>query len=120
MQPIKVAGSTVSMATLHNQQEIVRKGVLIGDTVYLRKAGDVIPEIVGPVVELRDGSEKKFEMPLKCPECSSSPKTHWSRKTQQDLWVQSVPLNPRLAPRSGVVGWRFCEALPPNDHSPGR
>jgi DNA ligase (NAD+) len=71
MQPIKVAGSTVSMATLHNQQEIVRKGVLIGDTVYLRKAGDVIPEIVGPVVELRDGSEKKFEMPIKCPECGT-------------------------------------------------
>jgi len=53
MQPVKVAGSTVSMATLHNQEEIIRKGVLIGDTVYLRKAGDVIPEIVGPVVELR-------------------------------------------------------------------
>ena len=71
MQPIKVAGSTVSMATLHNQQEILRKGVLIGDTVYLRKAGDVIPEIVGPVVELRNGSEKKFEMPSTCPECAT-------------------------------------------------
>ena len=71
MQPIKVAGSTVSMATLHNQEEIIRKGVLIGDTVYLRKAGDVIPEIVGPVVELRNGLEKKFEMPSKCPECGT-------------------------------------------------
>jgi DNA ligase (NAD+) len=71
MEPIKVAGSTVSMATLHNQEEIIRKGVLIGDTVYLRKAGDVIPEIVGPVVELRNGSEKKFEMPSKCPECGT-------------------------------------------------
>ena len=71
MQPIKVAGSTVSMATLHNQQEIERKGVLIGDTVYLRKAGDVIPEIVGPVIELRTGIEKKFSMPQKCPECGT-------------------------------------------------
>jgi DNA ligase (NAD+) len=71
MQPIKVAGSTVSMATLHNQQEIERKGVLIGDTVYLRKAGDVIPEIVGPVIELRTGEEKKFSMPTKCPECGT-------------------------------------------------
>lgn len=71
MQPIKVAGSTVSMATLHNQQEIERKGVLIGDTVYLRKAGDVIPEIVGPVIELRTGKEKKFSMPTKCPECGT-------------------------------------------------
>ena len=71
MQPIKVAGSTVSMATLHNQQEIERKGVLIGDTVYLRKAGDVIPEIVGPVIELRTGGEKKFLMPEKCPECGT-------------------------------------------------
>ncbi len=71
MQPIKVAGSTVSMATLHNQQEIERKGVLIGDTVYLRKAGDVIPEIVGPVIELRTGNEKKFSMPEKCPECGT-------------------------------------------------
>ncbi len=71
MQPIKVAGSTVSMATLHNQKEIERKGVLIGDTVYLRKAGDVIPEIVGPVIELRTGAEKKFSMPTKCPECGT-------------------------------------------------
>lgn len=71
MEPIKVAGSTVSMATLHNQQEILRKGVLIGDTVYLRKAGDVIPEIVGPVIELRTGRETKFEMPSKCPECKT-------------------------------------------------
>jgi DNA ligase (NAD+) len=59
------------MATLHNQQEIERKGVLIGDTVYLRKAGDVIPEIVGPVIELRTGEEKKFSMPTKCPECGT-------------------------------------------------
>lgn len=71
MLPVKVAGSVVEMATLHNQEEVERKGVLIGDTVVLRKAGDVIPEIVGPVVALRDGSEKKFVMPTRCPECGS-------------------------------------------------
>ena len=71
MAPVRVAGSVVEMATLHNQEEVIRKGVLIGDTVVLRKAGDVIPEIVGPVVDLRDGSERKFVMPKKCPECGS-------------------------------------------------
>ncbi len=71
MQPIKVSGSTVEMATLHNASEVKRKGVLIGDTVVLRKAGDVIPEIVGPVVELRDGTEREFEMPTHCPECGT-------------------------------------------------
>ncbi|MGL5864682.1 MAG: NAD-dependent DNA ligase LigA [Dermatophilaceae bacterium] len=69
MQPVTVAGSTVSMATLHNAFEVTRKGVLIGDTVVLRKAGDVIPEIVGPVVSLRDGSERPFVMPTRCPSC---------------------------------------------------
>jgi len=72
MEPILVAGSTVSMATLHNASEVVRKGVLIGDTVVLRKAGDVIPEILGPVVALRDGSERPFEMPTRCPECRTT------------------------------------------------
>jgi DNA ligase (NAD+) len=71
MQPVRVAGSVVEMATLHNQEEVVRKGVLIGDTIVLRKAGDVIPEIVGPVAELRDGSERAFVMPSACPECGS-------------------------------------------------
>ena len=71
MEPIRVAGSTVEMATLHNASEVRRKGVLIGDTVVLRKAGDVIPEIVGPVVDLRDGSETEFEMPTHCPECKT-------------------------------------------------
>ena len=69
MEPVKVAGSTVEMATLHNQHEVKRKGVLIGDMVVLRKAGDVIPEIVGPVVQLRDGSERAFVMPTHCPVC---------------------------------------------------
>lgn len=71
MAAVKVAGSVVEMATLHNQEEVERKGVLIGDTVILRKAGDVIPEIVGPVVALRDGTERRFVMPSRCPECGS-------------------------------------------------
>ena len=72
VEPVLVAGSTVSFATLHNPSEVKRKGVLLGDMVFLRKAGDVIPEILGPVVELRDGSEKEFKMPKKCPECGSA------------------------------------------------
>jgi DNA ligase (NAD+) len=71
MEPVTVAGSTVEMATLHNASEVIRKGVLIGDVVVLRKAGDVIPEIVGPVVDLRDGSEREFVMPTHCPECGT-------------------------------------------------
>lgn len=71
MEPVTVAGSTVSMATLHNAHEVVRKGVLIGDTVVLRKAGDVIPEILGPVVDLRDGTEREFVMPTHCPACGT-------------------------------------------------
>jgi len=71
MQPVKVAGSTVTNATLHNAQEIIRKGILIGDTVLIRKAGDVIPEVLAPVIEKRDGSEKAFVMPSKCPNCGS-------------------------------------------------
>ncbi len=71
MEPVQVSGSTVSMATLHNESELQRKGVLIGDTVVLRKAGDVIPEIVGPVVDLRDGSERRFVMPTQCPACGT-------------------------------------------------
>ncbi|GAA0632846.1 NAD-dependent DNA ligase LigA [Sporichthya brevicatena] len=71
MEPVKVAGSTVEMATLHNASEVKRKGVLIGDTVVLRKAGDVIPEIVGPVVDLRDGTEREFVMPTHCPSCGT-------------------------------------------------
>ena len=71
MEPVKVAGSTVTNATLHNAEEIVRKGVLIGDTVVIRKAGDVIPEVLGPVLEKRTGSERAFVMPTHCPECGS-------------------------------------------------
>ncbi|MGZ8801407.1 MAG: NAD-dependent DNA ligase LigA, partial [Mycobacterium sp.] len=71
MEPVKVAGSTVGLATLHNASEVKRKGVLIGDTVVIRKAGDVIPEVLGPVVDLRDGSEREFVMPTHCPECGT-------------------------------------------------
>jgi DNA ligase (NAD+) len=72
MEPVKVSGSTVEMATLHNQSEVERKGVLIGDMVVLRKAGDVIPEIVGPVVALRDGTQRPFVMPARCPACGTA------------------------------------------------
>ena len=72
MEPVKVAGSTVTNATLHNAEEITRKGVLIGDVVVIRKAGDVIPEVLGPVIAQRTGKEKAFVMPTKCPECGSA------------------------------------------------
>ncbi len=71
MEPVTVAGSTVSLATLHNVDEVRRKGVLIGDTVTIRKAGDVIPEVLGPVVDLRSGDEHEFVMPTQCPECGT-------------------------------------------------
>lgn len=71
MEPVKVAGSTVSMATLHNGDEVRRKGVLIGDRVVIRKAGDVIPEVLSPVADVRDGSEREFVMPTECPECGA-------------------------------------------------
>lgn len=71
MEPVAVAGSVVRMATLHNQDVVRAKGVLIGDTVVLRKAGDVIPEVLGPVVEARTGDEREFEMPADCPECGT-------------------------------------------------
>jgi DNA ligase (NAD+) len=71
MEPVKVSGSTVDRATLHNADELGRKGVLIGDMVVLRKAGDVIPEVVAPVVDLRTGSEHAFEFPTACPECGT-------------------------------------------------
>src|ERR1700748_566421 len=72
MTPVKVSGSTVDRATLHNEDEVKRKGVLIGDTVILRKAGEVIPEVVGPVVDLRTGVEREFQFPRQCPECGTT------------------------------------------------
>jgi len=71
MEPVKVAGSTVEMATLHNASEVKRKGVLIGDRVVIRKAGDVIPEVLGPVVDARTGAEREFKMPIVCPSCGT-------------------------------------------------
>jgi DNA ligase (NAD+) len=72
LEPVHVGGVTVSNATLHNADEVRRKDVRIGDTVVVRRAGDVIPEVVGPIADLRDGSEKKFRMPKKCPECKTT------------------------------------------------
>ncbi len=72
LEPVKVAGVTIVSATLHNQEEVKRKGVLIGDTVTIRRAGDVIPEVLGPVVDLRTGSERAFVMPSHCPECNAA------------------------------------------------
>ena len=72
MEPVKVAGSTVAQATLHNADEVKRKGVLIGDRIVLRKAGDVIPEVLGPLVEARTGAEREFVMPTECPECGTT------------------------------------------------
>ncbi len=107
MEPVKVAGSTVVQATLHNQWEVERKGVLIGDTVVLRKAGDVIPEIVAPVESLRDGTERAFVMPTECPACGTPLKPE--READKDIRCpnsRSCPAQLRerlfsLASRSG-------------------
>ena len=72
LEPVKVAGSTVAQATLHNAREVERKGVLIGDTVVLRKAGDVIPEVLGPVIDLRPDDARAFVMPTDCPACGTT------------------------------------------------
>ena len=121
MEPVKVAGSTVEQATLHNQHEVKRKGVLIGDMVVLRKAGDVIPEIVGPVVQLRDGSEREFVMPTECPACGTTLAP--SREGDADIRcpnTRSCPsqLRERLTHVGGrgafdieVFGWEGAVAL---------
>src|SRR5205085_2634977 len=71
LEPVVVAGSTVQMATLHNEGEVKRKDIRVGDTIIVQKAGDVIPEVVRPLEELRDGSEKPFKMPSRCPDCNT-------------------------------------------------
>ena len=120
MTPVKVSGSTVERATLHNNDEIARKGVLIGDMVVLRKAGDVIPEVVGPVTELRTGSERPFEFPSTCPACG----TELAREPGEVDWrcpnTRSCPAQLRermfhIASRSAldieVLGWEAASAL---------
>lgn len=121
MEPIKVAGSTVEMATLHNAHEVERKGVLIGDMVVLRKAGDVIPEIVAPVVALRDGSERPFVMPTHCPSCGTELRPE--KEGDKDIRcpnARSCPSQLRerlfsLASRNAfdieALGWKGADAL---------
>lgn len=88
LEPVVVAGSTVQMATLHNEGEIYRKDIRIGDTVIIQKAGDVIPEVVEPLVKLRSGSEEKFKMPANCPVCGTK-----LVKAKQDEAVWRCPNN---------------------------
>ena len=120
MEPVKVSGSTVDRATLHNEQEITRKGVLVGDMVVLRKAGDVIPEVVGPVVDLRTGEERAFDFPRECPACG----TKLAREEDEADWrcpnARSCPaqLRERLFHLAGrgafdieVLGWEAVAAL---------
>ncbi len=121
MEPVLVAGSTVEMATLHNASEVVRKGVLIGDTVVLRKAGDVIPEILGPVADLRNGSETEFVMPTDCPSCGT--KLRPEREEDKDIRcpnARSCPaqLRERLFAVAGrgafdieALGWEGVQGL---------
>ena len=86
MTPVRVSGTTVSMATLHNAQEVRRKGVLIGDMVFLRKAGEIIPEVIGPVVEERTGTEREFVMPTVCPSCGTP-----LAPAKEGTWTSGVP-----------------------------
>ncbi|MEY2816502.1 MAG: hypothetical protein RJA78_1078 [Actinomycetota bacterium] len=103
--PVKVAGSTIEFATLHNQDVVKAKGVLIGDTVVLRKAGDVIPEILGPVVELRTGAEREFVMPSICPDCGA--KLAPSSEGDVDLRCQNSEHCPaQLRERVAYIGSR--------------
>lgn len=105
LDPIRVAGSVVEFATLHNQEVVAAKGILIGDTVVLRKAGDVIPEILGPVVALREGTEKKFVMPKICPDCGS--KLAPAQETDVDLRCPNAKSCPaQLRERIAYIGSR--------------
>lgn len=121
MEPVTVAGSTVEMATLHNASEVIRKGVLIGDTVVLRKAGDVIPEILAPVADLRDGSETAFVMPTRCPSCDTPLRPEKegdadircpnSRSCPSQLRERIFHLGSRAALDIEVLGWQAADAL---------
>ncbi|WP_414693604.1 NAD-dependent DNA ligase LigA [Ornithinimicrobium sp.] len=121
MEPVLVAGSTVEMATLHNAGEVVRKGVLIGDTVVVRKAGDVIPEILGPVSEVRTGQERAFVMPTHCPSCGTELRPE--REGDKDIRCPNArtcpsQLRERLFSVAGrgafdieALGWEGVQAL---------
>src|SRR5690349_19211189 len=120
MEPVKVSGSTVDRATLHNADEVKRKGVLIGDMVILRKAGDIIPEVLGPVADLRTGDEREFGFPTVCPSCG----TTLAKEEDEVDWrcpnTKSCPaqLRERLFHLAGrgafdieVLGWEAVAAL---------
>lgn len=121
MEPVVVAGSTVEQATLHNAFEVERKGVLIGDTVILRKAGDVIPEILGPVVALRPADAHPFVMPTHCPACGTE--LAYEKEGEKDLRCpnqRSCPAQLRerlfhVASRQALdietLGWQAADAL---------
>ncbi|EDK72833.1 DNA ligase, NAD-dependent [candidate division TM7 genomosp. GTL1] len=96
LEPVVIAGSTVQMATLHNEDEVKRKGVLIGDTVVVQKAGDIIPEVISPIEKLRNGSEKAFKMPKNCPECE----TDLVRPEGEAVWRCPNPICPAKTWRS--------------------
>ena len=101
LQPVKVAGSTVARATLHNLDEVRRKDIRIGDRVVLQKAGDVIPEVVRPIVEARTGSEREFEMPERCPVCGTpSSRTRAPSASTARTWPAR-----RAWPRSSGTSW---------------
>lgn len=121
MEPVFVSGSTVEQATLHNASEVKRKGVLIGDSVVLRKAGDVIPEILGPVVDLRDGTEREFVMPTHCPACGTELRPEKEgdadircpnrRSCPSQLRERLFHLASRQALDIEVLGWQSADAL---------
>ena len=121
MQKVLVAGSEVRQATLHNQEVVKAKGVLIGDTVVLRKAGDVIPEILGPVVDLRDGTEREFVMPTECPSCGTPLRPERegdkdircpnSRRCPSQLRERLFSLAGRGAFDIEALGWEGVQAL---------
>jgi DNA ligase (NAD+) len=121
LEPVHVGGVMVGMATLHNAQEVARKGVLIGDTVVVRRAGDVIPEVLGPVAALRDGTERPFVMPTRCPACETPLAP--AKEGDVDLRcpnARSCPSQLRervfaVAGRGGfdieALGWKAADAL---------
>jgi len=120
MEPVKVSGSTVDRATLHNADEVKRKGVLIGDMVILRKAGDVIPEVLGPVADLRTGDEREFDFPTACPSCGTAlareeDEVDWrcpnSRSCPAQLRERLFHLAGRGAFDIEVLGWEAVAAL---------